>query len=160
VEEAHELVHAIDQGDPRMIQDELGDVLLQVALHSQIASERGDFSAADVIGTLIAKLKRRHPHVFGEASSDLSSVKRRWREIKTDEGRYEKAQPALVRAKRFLSNLSEHGQEDLLAAATSEELSEEQQAGLDLLRGLLSAIRRGMDPEIALTKALDRLEHT
>ena len=159
VEEAHELVHAIDGGDPAMIADELGDLLLQVVLHSQIASERGDFSVADVIQTLIAKLERRHPHVFGEASSDLPSVARRWREIKAKEGRYEKAQPALVRAKRLLYALrvqERSGSVDDQAAS----LSGEEGAGMRLLAELQRTVSAGFDPEIALTRALDRLEDT
>ena len=96
--------------------------------------------------------------MFGDASNDLPSVARRWREIKAEEGRYEKAQPALVRAKRLLYALTVRGQspKDLDALAPS--LSEEERAGMRLLKEILRATGQGFDPEIVLTRILDRLE--
>lgn len=68
-EEAYEAMEAIDSGDPFMLEEELGDVLLQVALHSQIAKEEGAFSGLDVISGICNKMIFRHTHVFGEASA-------------------------------------------------------------------------------------------
>lgn len=86
IEEAYELAHAIDTGDVENLQEELGDVLLQVVLHSQIAAEDGYFTARDVIRTLCEKLIRRHPHVFGDASvRDVEDVKAMWDQIKSAE---------------------------------------------------------------------------
>jgi len=93
LEEAYETIAAIDGGDPAALASELGDVLLQVLLHSQIASEREEFSIDDVIAGLAEKLTRRHPHVFGDASNDLLSVHRRWEEIKSQENRVEATLP-------------------------------------------------------------------
>src|SRR4029453_8221118 len=66
VEEAYEVLDAIDRGDPDGQRDELGDVLLQVVFHAEIASERGQFRLADVARAIADKLVRRHPHVFAD----------------------------------------------------------------------------------------------
>ncbi len=65
IEEAYELIEAIDAKVPKKICDELGDLLMQVMLHSQIATDRNEFSVDEVIENLTEKLVRRHPHVFG-----------------------------------------------------------------------------------------------
>ena len=156
LEEAHELIAAIDSEDDTLIADELGDVLLQVVLHSRIASERGAFTIEDVIRTLAEKLERRHPHVFGEASNDLPSISRRWREIKEDEGRPRTEQPILVRAKRILSSLDIEGKGAALQDAPSS--SDEQRAGIRILAEIQKAMRTGFDPEIAILKGVERLE--
>jgi tetrapyrrole methylase family protein/MazG family protein len=65
IEEAYEVIHAIDNGSPYDLADELGDLLLQILLHAQIASESGEFTIRDVYRALVDKLIRRHPHVFG-----------------------------------------------------------------------------------------------
>ena len=64
VEEAHEVVEAIDEGDPEHLAEELGDLLWQVVVHAQIAQAAGEFTLDDVVATLEAKIVRRHPHVF------------------------------------------------------------------------------------------------
>ncbi|MFN6337337.1 MAG: MazG nucleotide pyrophosphohydrolase domain-containing protein, partial [Cyanobacteriota bacterium] len=86
LEEAHEVADAIRHGDDRHLEEELGDLLLQVLLHARIASERGGFDLAAVAQGIAAKLVRRHPHVFGEEASggnqgaggDSAAVKRSW----------------------------------------------------------------------------------
>lgn len=86
IEEAHELVDAIEKKDNNKIMDELGDILLQVVLHSAIAEENGKFDTDDVIANLSAKMTRRHPHVFGNKKAETADeVLKRWIEIKTDE---------------------------------------------------------------------------
>ena len=92
VEEAYEAVAAIEEGDDEALADELGDILLQVVFHSQIAAEAGTFTIADPIANIIAKLRRRHPHIFGTAVADTpEAVMTRWdaikREEKSDAGR-------------------------------------------------------------------------
>ncbi|MGE3062891.1 MAG: nucleoside triphosphate pyrophosphohydrolase [bacterium] len=83
IEEAHELTDAIDKGDDEKIKDELGDVLLQVMLHSAIAEERGKFTIDDVIENLEEKMKRRHPHIFSNGKADTAKdVLKKWVEIK------------------------------------------------------------------------------
>jgi tetrapyrrole methylase family protein / MazG family protein len=86
VEEAYEVVEAIDRGDPAMLSEELGDLLLQVLLHSEIASEADEFDINDVIAGVAAKMVRRHPHVFGDVSvSGAQEVLVNWESIKKAE---------------------------------------------------------------------------
>lgn len=70
IEEAHELDEAIRHGNDKLVQEELGDVLLQVLFHSVLAEERGAFSFADVAQGLIMKMRGRHPHLYGEAAKE------------------------------------------------------------------------------------------
>jgi XTP/dITP diphosphohydrolase len=86
VEEAYEAVHAIRGGDREAIVSELGDLLLQVVLQAQIASEAGQFTIADVAQSISEKLTRRHPHVFGDVQvTDVAEVRANWAEIKAVE---------------------------------------------------------------------------
>lgn len=102
VEEAYEVADAIDEGDLDHLAEELGDLLLQVLLHSQIGSESGYFDVRDVIRTLSQKLIRRHPHVFGDARiHDVEGVKANWDVIKRQEQVDSGGQPA----ERFLQGL-------------------------------------------------------
>ncbi|WP_051344162.1 nucleoside triphosphate pyrophosphohydrolase [Alicyclobacillus herbarius] len=88
IEEAYEVAHAIDEGDPYALMEELGDLYLQILLHAQIASEVGDFSLRDVYQTLADKLVRRHPHVFGEdKASSAAEAEAAWRKAKAAEGK-------------------------------------------------------------------------
>lgn len=109
IEESYEVVDAIDHGSPQKLEEELGDVLLQVLLHSQIASENGQYDIADVCEKIRKKLLRRHPHVFGDVEvSGVADVLHNWEEIKSLEpGREEitsaiggvpRSLPALMRA--------------------------------------------------------------
>lgn len=82
IEECYELIEAIDEKNDDMMKEELGDVLLQVVFHAQIARERGAFTIEDVIRTLNEKLIRRHPHVFGDSPG--YSYKQ-WEDIKAQE---------------------------------------------------------------------------
>src|SRR5258708_1912581 len=68
IEEAYETLEAIDGGDPQKIKGELGDVLLQVVFHAQIAAEKGQFTSKDVAEAIADKMIARHPHVFGGAA--------------------------------------------------------------------------------------------
>lgn len=96
VEEAYEAVHAIETDDVAEIREELGDVLLQVVLQSQIASDQGEFTIDDVISAITAKIVRRHPHIFGDAepAGGASEVLANWDRIKATE-RAEKEQGLL-----------------------------------------------------------------
>jgi len=86
LEEAYEVLAALDAEDRRALIEELGDLLLQIVLHAQIAAEEGDFLMADVIRTIDAKLHRRHPHVFGAVTvSGVSEVLVNWEAIKRSE---------------------------------------------------------------------------
>ena len=69
VEETYEVLDALDSGDPRKFADELGDLLLQVVFHAELAAEAGTFDIADVIEQIHTKMVRRHPHVFGKVKA-------------------------------------------------------------------------------------------
>src|SRR5882762_1721582 len=88
VEEAYEILEALDSGDDSKLAEELGDLLLQIVFHSQIAKEEGRFSVSDVIRVIHDKMIRRHPHVFGEVrAKDSAEVLRNWEQIKAQERR-------------------------------------------------------------------------
>lgn len=86
IEEAYEALDCIEADDAAHLREELGDVLMQVVLHAQIAADAGEFSLADVARDIDAKLIRRHPHVFGDADADNSDeVLKIWDEVKLAE---------------------------------------------------------------------------
>lgn len=86
IEEAYEVADAIDRGDFDDLRDELGDLLLQVAFHAQMAAEQGRFDFDDVAQAISAKMIRRHPHVFGNVQyENLDVQKRVWEELKAAE---------------------------------------------------------------------------
>ncbi|MCD4669414.1 MAG: nucleoside triphosphate pyrophosphohydrolase [Actinomycetia bacterium] len=86
IEETYETVEAIESGDPESLREELGDLLLQVVFHGQIADENGSFDASDIIRTIIKKLLRRHPHVFGGTRAGSSrEILAKWEDIKKEE---------------------------------------------------------------------------
>src|SRR5579864_1529358 len=88
LEETYELLEAIDSGDDAKMKEELGDVLLQVAMHAEIAAEQNRFSAAEVSEAAAAKMVARHPHVFGDvAVANADEVLRNWEHAKVDEAR-------------------------------------------------------------------------
>jgi MazG family protein len=114
IEEAYEVLEAIDRGDDRALRDELGDLLLQVVLHVQVADDRSAFSITDVIRGITEKMVRRHPHVFGGVQvSGSAEVRRNWEQIKAAETQaagtppagalagVPEALPALLRAQRL-----------------------------------------------------------
>jgi tetrapyrrole methylase family protein/MazG family protein len=87
-EEVNEFVRAVNHGDCRNMQEELGDILLHVMFNAQIASKRDEFDIEDVIAGLIGKLKRRHPHVFGKVKvNSTRQIIANWNKIKADEKR-------------------------------------------------------------------------
>ena len=149
LEEAHEVIAAIDEGEAPSLADELGDLLLQVLLHSQIAAENGDFTIDDVIDGLISKLIRRHPHVFADAPSDLDSINRTWDEVKSKEGRSKAQLPTILAARKLVDHLSSSPDE----IERVEYLSDEARAGGVILSAIARAWQDGFDPEIALRKA-------
>ncbi|MBI4758827.1 MAG: nucleoside triphosphate pyrophosphohydrolase, partial [Chloroflexi bacterium] len=86
LQESYEVLEALDTGDMVKLEEELGDLLMQVVLHAQIAAEEGDFTIADVIQGISKKLIRRHPHVFADLEvKDSSEVLRNWERIKKGE---------------------------------------------------------------------------
>lgn len=121
IEETYEALDTIEKGDMDKLCEELGDVMLQVVFHAQIARENGEFDIADVAASIVEKLIRRHPHVFGEVKVDGSdAVLRNWEKIKAAErgekGRFSKVfdsvptgLPSLMRAEIVQSKASKVG---------------------------------------------------
>ena len=88
LEECYETLEAIDGGEPLELAEELGDILVQVAFHADIARQAGEFDIADVLTAINRKLIRRHPHVFADGSaSDARQVERNWEQLKAEERR-------------------------------------------------------------------------
>lgn len=97
MEEAYETLDAIDSGDIGAMQEEFGDLLLQIVLHSQIASEEGEFTASDVIKGIYDKIIRRHPHVFGEIQVDgVANVLQNWEKLKEKERNEKEGEKGLL----------------------------------------------------------------
>ena len=97
IEESYETLDAIDSGDPRKLKEELGDVLLQVIFHAQMAAEAGAFNFGDVVQILSEKLIRRHPHVFGTVKvSGSREVLKNWETIKRGEKKARREFPSVV----------------------------------------------------------------
>lgn len=177
LEEAHETLEAIDEGDPDRIREELGDLLLQVVFHAEIAHEEGTFDIDDVADGIVAKLIRRHPHVFGDVRVDSSAeVLMNWERIKGEEkGDHPVDEeiparlPALARAAKVQRRAAGWGFDwrtaDEALAKVREELGELESAppdrAEDELGDLLFAVaalgrRLSIDPETALRKATRR----
>ena len=177
IEEAHEVADAISRENFKDLEEELGDLLLQVVFHSQMASEEKKFTIDEVIDGIHSKLIRRHPHVFGEKKVDGSKqVIEQWEKIKQDEGKISllsgvpKSLPALLKAFRVGEKTSRVGfdwpnAEGILAKIEEEshELHEESKKGDkkgireeygDLLFTLANLGRfLKVDPEGALSEA-------
>ena len=163
IEEAYEVVDAIDADDPGNLVEELGDLLLQVALHSQIAEEAGDFTLEDVYEAVNRKLVRRHPHVFGEVvATTPGEVVQTWDAVKaqeraaagkSDDGprhpldKLPRSMPALQRARTLIGprtgDRALDSDPDALAAA-----------GATILAAVEACLADGIDPEQALERAL------
>jgi tetrapyrrole methylase family protein/MazG family protein len=118
LEEAYELIEAIESGDPEKMKEELGDLLFQIVFQCQIAKERKEFDISDVIGMISKKMIKRHPHVFGEADYRTSAeVVIQWEEHKKLEGKRREsilegvpeALPSLLRAHRLQNRAASVG---------------------------------------------------
>jgi ATP diphosphatase len=137
IEEAYEVADAIEQGDMAALEDELGDLLLQVVYHSQMADEAGHFNFDDVAAHVTAKMIHRHPHVFGEAkAASAADVESRiWEEQKAKESRKKDqdsvlgdvplALPAVLRAQKLQKRAARVGFEWPEAVQVLDKLEEE-----------------------------------
>ena len=177
LEEAHETLEAIDQGDPDRLREELGDLLLQIVFHAEMARQEGTFDVDDVAEAITQKLVRRHPHVFGDVSVDSAAeVLVNWERIKQEEkGEHPVDEdipstlPALARASKVQRRAAGFGfdwrtreaalgkvREELDELDRAEPGREEEELG-DLLFAVASLGRRlDVDPETALRKATAR----
>ncbi|PZG97423.1 nucleoside triphosphate pyrophosphohydrolase [Streptomyces sp. NTH33] len=155
IEEAYELVEAIEDGDREELREELGDVLLQVVFHARIAEEDPEepFSVDDVAGTIVAKLIHRHPHVFGEETAETpEDVKAHWLRTKAVEKQRTSVtegiplgQPGLALAAKLASRVR--------TAGLDVPLPKREGIGYELLSLAVRAEAEGVDPEAALRAA-------
>ncbi len=177
LEETYEALEALDSGDDDALREELGDVLLQVVFHARVAAERTDgtgYTIDDVAGEIIAKLTRRHPHVFGDVSvSGADEVKQNWDAIKAAEREAASgapgsavdgvpmAQPALSLAAQLQRRAARAGVPaelaDLAQSAGSGDGGSPNGApselGTQLFALVTSAVAAGLDPEQELRAA-------
>lgn len=169
LEESYETVDAIQSGDRQDLREELGDVLMQPLLHARLASEDEDgFTIDDVAADIVAKLIRRHPHVFaGETAERIEDLHGRWDELKSQEKpqrRYAtdgvvSGQPALSLAAKYLSRTTRAGLEVPMEADATQfsEYARTSDSFGELLMGLVALARRhDIEPELALREAAER----
>ncbi|MFW6181002.1 MAG: nucleoside triphosphate pyrophosphohydrolase [Spirochaetota bacterium] len=149
IEEAYEVLDAIDREDDEELKKELGDLLLQVVFHARIAEEEGRFGIDQVAGSIVEKLKRRHPHVFGDVEvSGSEQVLQNWEDIKNREGRSSvldgvpASLPALLKARRVQEKVSRVGFDWEAPEGALDKVSEE----IEELKG---AARRGSREGVA-----------
>jgi len=165
LEETHEVIEAVERGDRDHLVEELGDLLLQVAFHARIGEEDAEqpFDIDDVAAGVVAKLVRRHPHVFAEPDPDTTPdrVSVTWEELKAEEKRREgpfegipATLPALARAQKMLDRLG-HAGVDLPVAVRAAAADDVLAAAL--LAAVLQARAAGLDAESALRAALSRM---
>lgn len=153
LEETYEVLESIDSRDPAALREELGDLLLQVLMHSQIASETGAFDIEQVIGHLIEKLVSRHPHVFGEAHAETAEqVLKNWDKTKrAQKGRdsvlegVPRAMPALARAQEISKRAARVGFEWDSIHGVLDKLREEE---TELRQAIESGDRERIESEI------------
>ncbi len=148
IEEAYEVIDAIDTGNDKKLMDELGDLLLQPVFHAKIAEERGAFTIDDVIGNLINKLIDRHPHVFGDANPH--EVLKNWERKKMEkresilEG-IPKNLPALMRSQKLQDKASQVGFDFTNISQVFEKIDEEIE---ELKQSLRDGDRKNIKHEI------------
>ena len=187
IEEAYEAIEAINSGSDDQLIEELGDLLLQVVFHAQLAESEDRFDIDDVLRGIIEKLKRRHPHVYGDTVAESSNqVIKNWEEIKRKEKREKKGSgsvldglpemlPALIKARRIQEKVSRIGfdwdRTEEVMLKIEEELKELKEASRindreaieeelgDLLFSVANLARFvSLCPEDALRKTIDKFQ--
>lgn len=187
IEEAYEVIEAINSGSDEQLMEELGDLLLQVVFHAQLAESEDRFDIYDVLRGIIEKLKRRHPHVYGDTVAESSNqVIKNWEKIKRKEKREKKdgssvldglpeMLPALIKARRIQEKVSRIGfdwdRTEEVMLKIEEELKELKEASRindreaieeelgDLLFSVANLARFvSLCPEDALRKTIDKFQ--
>lgn len=186
LEESYEVLEAIDNQDIPAMQEEFGDLLVQIVLHAQIASENGEFRMSDIIHGIYTKLINRHPHVFGDVElNDAQDVIDNWEHIKSEERRSKSKQengvldsvasalPALTQAESYgaraarmgfdwpeISGVLEKINEEIAEINLADSLEEKEKEFGDLLFALVNYARwQKIDPEVALRNTNTRFKN-
>lgn len=178
IEEAYEVLDAIERDDMAALKDELGDLLLQVVFHARMAEEARLFDFGDVVQSISDKMERRHPHVFGDSPSDgWETIKAEERRAKSDDDSalsgVAKALPAMMVAEKLQKRAARigfdwpdtHGprakiEEELVELETATSPSEREDEFGDLLFAVINLGRKlKIDPEVALRRANTKFEH-
>ncbi|GAA4736023.1 hypothetical protein GCM10023350_19820 [Nocardioides endophyticus] len=172
LEETHETIEAIESGDPDHLREELGDLLLQVYFHALIAEEAGEFTIDDVAAGIIAKMRRRNPHVFepdADSPTDPAEIDAAWQQIKAEEKQRTSATdgipptlPALLYADKVLGRLERAAPvvepvETSMVERVETPAADPTSIGDRLLALVAEARETGVDPEQALRDAVRRL---
>lgn len=168
LEEAHEVIEAVDADDDRKMVEELGDLLYTIVFYGKLAEKNGRFSMKEIVEAIREKLIRRHPHVFGEIKVDgIEDIVKNWGKIKAEEKRDTEREsildgipptlPALQRAQKILKRIQRAGSPLL---SEEKEAATEEEIGDGLLQLILRAECNKIDAESALRRALARLEKT
>jgi uncharacterized protein YabN with tetrapyrrole methylase and pyrophosphatase domain len=167
LEEAHEVLEAVDAQDDQKVLEELGDLFYVVVFYSKVAEREGRFTIREIIEAVREKLIRRHPHVFGETKVEkVEEVMRAWEQIKRTEKAHEARQsaldgmpptmPLLARSQKVVRRAKRvHSP---IVPEMSEAPHSEQALGEEFLALVLRAENAGIDAESALRRALGRFE--
>jgi tetrapyrrole methylase family protein/MazG family protein len=163
IEEAYEVVEGIDKNNPEIMEEELGDLMLQVVFHAVMGREEGDYNIGDVINGICSKLIRRHPHIFATVNADTTDkVLENWDNIKNTEKSNKtltdelygisSALPALMRSEKVCKKIRKSTGESF----ASEKISKED-AGKALFELASACELSGIDAEEALTEYTERM---
>ena len=169
IEESYEVVEAVEQNDQVWVQEELGDILFVVLFLIYLACRDLGLNEGDIVGGIMAKITRRHPHVFGDVKvKSLDDIARNWEKIKREEKKHRKSVTtgvphhlgALMRANKLFDTLRNtslpffEARHEAYSALTEEEIAEQ------LLHLTYAAHKKGIDPEGAMRRATKKhLEH-
>ncbi len=167
LEEAHEVIEAVDADDDRKIIEELGDLLYTIVFYGKLGERTGRFTIEEIVNSIKDKLIRRHPHVFGELKvENTEEVIKNWEKIKAQEKNNEQSTsvldgipptlPILAKAQKVLKRIQRAGS-SLLPSETHQPLTEEE-LGKQLLELAFKAETNGIDAESALRRSLSQME--
>lgn len=157
IEEAHEVLEAVDKGDEEELIEELGDLFYTVVFYAKVAEREKKFTMRDIITRLKTKLIRRHPHVYGEASKEMEEIVKNWEKIKGEEKTERKSAldgipktlPSLLRAQKILKRIKKKGgpKREILPTTEEEKMAKQ----------LLQLVREANEKEIDLESAFRTL---
>ncbi len=166
LEEAHEVIEAVDADDDHRMIEELGDLLYTVIFYGKLGEKSGRFSMEEILKTIKEKLIRRHPHVFGEIKvANADEVVKNWEKIKAEEKKKAKPDslldgipptlPALVKAQKIVKRIQRSS--STLVSKHKKKVSEDE-IGSQLLDCIAMAESSGIDAESALRRSVAKLE--